>query len=327
MKKVSVIIPVFNVSPYLENCLNSCLRQTLDDVEIILVNDGSIDNSPEIVAKYVKKYDNILFVNQENSGVVKTRERGLQLASGEYIYYLDGDDFLPDNVLLIMFDNAKKNESDIVFGDVNILDENHKLIKYLNYGSSTFRSGQDLLAWIVENKVGYLWGKLIKKDLYKTNEVLKFYEMEYCEDLIEMLQLSNFSARVSKIDMPSYNYIQREGSVCTSRASSVLSANRYSKILTALDNLMQSNNFFGAGLLNVKLLYVFYSVLYVWFSKGMIDNKTNLKSNMLQVVKDKQVKRTLWAINKKWYFLSSFTFKFPVAMSKGYELYIDRFAS
>ena len=94
MPKVSVIVPVYNVEKYITRCLTSLINQTLDDLEIILVNDGSTDNSVAIIREYKRQHDNIILVEKENGGLSSARNFGLVYATGEYIAFLDSDDYV-----------------------------------------------------------------------------------------------------------------------------------------------------------------------------------------------------------------------------------------
>ncbi len=100
--KVSVVIPVYNVGKQLEKCLDSVVAQTFPDIEIIVVNDGSTDNSPEIIARYADKDSRIVVIDKSNEGLAYARKSGIEAAQGEYIQHLDGDDFLePDAIELL----------------------------------------------------------------------------------------------------------------------------------------------------------------------------------------------------------------------------------
>jgi glycosyltransferase involved in cell wall biosynthesis len=109
--KVSVIIPIYNKGQHLEECLKSVLSQTLKEKEIICINDGSTDHSLEILKKYSSTYNNIVIIDQENVGVSKSRNKGLQIAKGEFVAFMDADDFYPDNdILECLYRNAKEND-------------------------------------------------------------------------------------------------------------------------------------------------------------------------------------------------------------------------
>ena len=119
MIKVSVIVPVYNVEKYIDKCLNSLVKQTLKDIEIIVVNDGSPDNSQKIIDKYVDKYpDKIKSYIKENGGQGSARNLGLEYASGEYISFIDSDDWLDLDALEEMYLLAKKEKSDVVICDM-----------------------------------------------------------------------------------------------------------------------------------------------------------------------------------------------------------------
>ena len=130
MVKLSIIIPVYNTEEYLPRCLNSCLEQDLlaNEYEIIAINDGSSDNSLQILNAYALKYPNIRVINQENRGLGATRNRGLNLAIGEYIWFVDSDDWVLENCLLDIYENCK--DVDILETDRAYLYKDH--VVYIN---------------------------------------------------------------------------------------------------------------------------------------------------------------------------------------------------
>ena len=117
MPKVSVIVPVYNVERYLGKCLDSLVNQTLDDIEIIIVNDGSTDASKYVIEQYIGKYENIKYYEKENGGLSDARNYGLQFAKGKYIAFLDSDDYVDTNLYKKMYEKAKKEDSDMVEGN------------------------------------------------------------------------------------------------------------------------------------------------------------------------------------------------------------------
>ena len=115
--KVSVIIPVYNVRPYLEQCMDSVLQQTLDDIEVICIDDGSTDGSGEILDKYVQKDSRVKAVHQDNAGAAQARNTGLEKASGDYILFVDGDDYLTENALETLYLRALEENADVCVCD------------------------------------------------------------------------------------------------------------------------------------------------------------------------------------------------------------------
>ena len=112
--KVSLIIPVYNAEKYLQECLDSAINQTLENIEIIIVNDGSTDNSLTICKRYSQKDSRIKLISQKNSGVAVARNIALQTATGEYIAFMDSDDYIDKNMLFDMYTKAKRDNADIV---------------------------------------------------------------------------------------------------------------------------------------------------------------------------------------------------------------------
>lgn len=134
MIKVSVILPIYNVAPYLDEAFQSIIRQTLSDIEIIAVNDGSTDNSQEIIERYAAQDCRIVTIRQENQGLSGARNTALQHATGEFVYMMDSDDVLsnPDS-LRISYEYAKKNDADFIFFDaIRFADEDNRHISDIN---------------------------------------------------------------------------------------------------------------------------------------------------------------------------------------------------
>lgn len=133
MSLVSVLVPIYNVEEYLDQCLNSLAMQTLEDIEIICINDGSTDNSSRILQKYAKKHKNFIVINKKNSGYGDSMNRGLEKATGEYIGIVESDDFIELNAFKELYNLAKRTSADIVkanyFYHTDNSDEIHRVIK------------------------------------------------------------------------------------------------------------------------------------------------------------------------------------------------------
>ncbi len=129
MPKVSVIIPIYNTAKYLEECLDSVTSQTLNDIEVILINDGSSDNSEEICLKYKEKYPNIIYISQKNKGEATSRNVGLNSATGKYLTFVDSDDKISANSIKTSYKIAEESNSDIVITSLNIHNHYSKLVE------------------------------------------------------------------------------------------------------------------------------------------------------------------------------------------------------
>ena len=175
MIKVSVIVPIYNVEKQLAKCLDSLLNQTLKDIQIILVNDGSEDSSAEIAKKYVvKDPDRVLYFEKENGGLSDARNYGLKYATGEYISFVDSDDYITENLYtdllpymeqkydMIKFKIAKVDEQG------NVLEKNYTPLFEEKSGEEAF----DIL-YKADVMTEVAWGYLYKRDFFRRNNLLK----------------------------------------------------------------------------------------------------------------------------------------------------------
>ena len=133
MEKISIIVPIFNVEEYLDECLSSLTSQNDTYYEIILVNDGSNDLSEEICKKYLKKYSNIKYYKKENGGVSSARNYGLIKATGDFICFVDPDDIVSTNYLEIIRETIKNNSFDLIIYGHNLLYKNKKIKMTFKY--------------------------------------------------------------------------------------------------------------------------------------------------------------------------------------------------
>ena len=208
MPKVSVIVPVYKVEEYLPKCLDSLVNQTLKDIEIILVNDGSPDNSDKIIKKYAKKDDRIVYIEKENGGQASARNMGVKVAKGEFISFVDSDEWIELETLEECYKKAKKEKSDIVQFDLNKVIDGEK-----HYEPFFTLEGEDLKKTYILN-VTSPWGKIIKKEIITDND-LYFPEGIIYEDYAVAPVYGLFAKKISYIDKPFYNYLVREGSTMT----------------------------------------------------------------------------------------------------------------
>ena len=123
MIKVSIIIPVYNTAEYLMECFHSVFSQTLKEIEIIAVNDGSTDHSLDILNTIKKEHPEMIIISQENKGLGAVRNKGIELATGKYIYFLDSDDCLAEDAMDICYRYAEKNQSDVLMFDAETFGE------------------------------------------------------------------------------------------------------------------------------------------------------------------------------------------------------------
>lgn len=206
MIKVSVIVPVYNVYDYLEKCLDSLVKQTLKEIEVIIVNDGSIDNSQLIIDKYTKKYKNMISYIKDNGGLSDARNYGIKRAHGDYLSFIDSDDYIDESMLEKMYNYAVQNNLDIVTCDsikVYLNGNKQELLKSnLNYSS--------------DDKKNYLLSHPMACTRIYKREIFNFASFKkgiYYEDLELIPKLLNITTKVGFIDEGLYYYLQRNGSI------------------------------------------------------------------------------------------------------------------
>ena len=209
MPKVSVIVPFYNVEGYIEKCLTTLVNQTLQDIEIILVNDGSKDRSINIVEKFIKEYPKkIVYLEKENGGLSDARNYAMPYAKGEYIAFLDSDDYVEKDMYQKMYDLAINENSDMVECDF-----------YWEYPDKTKKDIGKIYNTkkeMIEKMRVVAWNKLIKREILE-NTKIKFPKGYRYEDVEFAYKLVPYIEKVSFLKEPCIHYIQREGSISNSQ--------------------------------------------------------------------------------------------------------------
>lgn len=208
--KISVIIPVYNVEKYLQKCLDSVINQTYKNLEIICINDGSPDNSGKILDEYAKKDSRIIVIHQENAGVSAARNRGLEIVTGEYIAFVDSDDWLEPEcyeLALNVLENDK--EVDLVGYNADIInsrnDTNQDLQRNKNWFTLPFVGKFELSQKIAIRMCGACWIYLFKASIIKNNK-LKFSNYKFSEDFLFIFEYFAFVKNIYFLDKNLYNY-------------------------------------------------------------------------------------------------------------------------
>lgn len=217
---VTLIIPVFNVEEYLEECLESIISQSFSDYEVILVDDGSTDKSRLIVSEYEKKFNKVKVLFQENKGASEARNLALKHASGEYVLYIDSDDFIKSNMLELMVKKANETQADMVICNYTLYyganNKNNKVVSY-NILEENIYSSKDVIDMMLNFKLqGQLWNKLFKRKLLIENN----FELEagrYIEDIFPVFKIINRSEKIIFINEELYYYRQRDTSTINKR--------------------------------------------------------------------------------------------------------------
>ena len=219
--KISVIIPIYNMEKYLKKSLLSLKAQTLKEIEFICVNDGSTDKSLEILNKFAKSDERFKIFNQQNSGVGKARNNGLTRANGEYIAFLDPDDWVDSTTYEKLFNQAKKQNCDLLVFNYKNIDENGKILSFVRF-KDKFKGFFDLNSekcfnWRdIKEKVfgGFFyssWNKIYKKDFITKNKI-QFTDCSMSEDNAFVFASTLMAEKIGYNDDVFYNYLFRNSS-------------------------------------------------------------------------------------------------------------------
>lgn len=243
MVKVSIIVPVYNVGKYLSKCLDSLINQTLKDIEIICVNDGSGDNSLDILKNFAQKDSRIKIIDKQNEGVAIARNIALEQATGDYIGFVDSDDYIDLDYFEKLYNTATKNNSDIAVASIL----KHK--KY--FDKYNVRYSEEQVAENIQEKIKlcgdkkhfffYAWNKIYKTDLIKNNKI-KFSEGQIYEDVMFAMNALYFSNKVVSVPNTKYHYVERNNSLVKYKDKAGKKAEDLTKAYTNLQEFCQDKN-------------------------------------------------------------------------------------
>ena len=212
MKKVSIIVPVYNVEKYLAKCLDSLVNQTLEDVEIIVVDDGSRDNSKQIIDEFQTKHpDKIKSFVKENGGLSDARNFGLDRANGEYISFVDSDDYVTAEMFEEMYSLAQKYDAEMVICNLQKVDENGKILQKLTQVSNMPEKIDLAKNLSVFSDLGYFaCNKLFKRELFENK---RFKKGVHFEDIQLVPQLLLSCKTLAQTQNYHYQYLERQDSI------------------------------------------------------------------------------------------------------------------
>lgn len=243
---ISVIIPVYNSEKYLEKCLLSLINQSYKKIELIIINDGSTDNSIKICNKFKKKDSRIVLINQENKGRSEVRNVGIKKAKGTYIMFVDSDDYVTQDFCLDALNEIKHTNSDIVFFDYfsvsnSVIQKRDTLYKNFNHTLTK----EEAMTSIINSS--FLPMKIIKKEIFNN---IKFPHNKDYEDVFVTYKLVEKAKKISYLAKANYFYVQHSNSI------------------THIKNAKSTSDYFEANLVR----YSFFNNKYPLAAKGALDN-------------------------------------------------------
>ena len=276
MRKVSIIIPIYNAENTIEKCISSILKQTYKDYELLLIDDGSTDNSLKVIKKY-SKYKNIRILNQENHGVAYTRNRGIKEATGDYIMFIDNDDFIDSDYIEKHITTISKENSDIVISGYRRINVENKVLHEEKL-RDTYWSRFIITA---------PWAKVYRRNFLLKNNI-EFLSYGIGEDVYFNLLIYSFEPKITILNYIGYNWFFNTKSVSNTSQKGL---NKEVDILFLLNKIIEKydniNDYLSYYLIRYYIWYLLFSgrnankkdfiLEYNRIKKWYNDNKVSLK--------------------------------------------------
>ena len=274
--KISVIVPIYNAERHLRRCIDSILAQTFTDFEVLLINDGSTDESGCICGEYAKLDSRVRVFHKENGGVSSARNVGILNMIGEYSIHVDSDDEVSNEMLNDMYGYAVKGKFELVICDFIIVDSSKQ--KIIQQAPRKCNHVQ-VLCDILEGRLhGSVWNKLIKCQLIYDSSIMFNNEINYCEDVLFNAMVLQNDISIGYINKPYYNYCQDISSITNSASlNQIKNLPLYLNILETLiirQNYKNIKKAFNIHVLRVKIILMYSGVLkYTYIKK--LRNESN----------------------------------------------------
>lgn len=259
MPFVSLIIPVYNAEKYLRRCLNSAMEQTFQDMEIIVVNDGSQDTSLEICREYEKMDRRFRVINKENTGVSDSRNQAIETARGEYLQFMDSDDWLTQDATESFVHAARKFDCDLVVSDFYRVDgavftekqhiRERGLLTRAQYAEYMMREPADFY-------YGVLWNKLYRRSIVQEHQLKMDEDLRWCEDFLFNLNFIRYAGRFTAIQTPVYYYMKRKGSLVSTDWKKANAVKLKLRLLKDYKELYQSMDLYEENKLKINAFAV-----------------------------------------------------------------------
>ena len=247
MPKISIIVPVYNVEPYIKRCMESIISQTYTDFECILIDDGSTDNSSAICDEYAQKDGRFVAIHKQNGGVSSARNTGLDIAKGEYVIFTDPDDYIAEDTLMVAMQQMQEG-FDFVSWNYVTVNKSDEVLWNRGYENKLYDISSEKL-WldtvtkeILTNNIGWeIVNKIFKKSRIEENNLRFDTNMKIGEDLYFLLRYLLFSKNIKTIDFDGYFYVIRENSAMHKNVESKI--NDFVNMNFELYNTIKQNGF------------------------------------------------------------------------------------
>lgn len=244
MKKISIIVPIYNIEKYLSRCLDSILAQTYKNLEVILVDDGSVDNSGMIADEYARNDQRIIVIHQVNKGVSAARNAGLDLATGDYIGFVDGDDYIESDMYEILMRIIDEQQVDIAHCGYQMVYPSRIDYYYNTREKQKMNREEGVFELLKGRKIEPgLWNKLYKAELFK--EIRLPIGIAETEDLLCNFELFCLAESSFFYDVSKYHYMLRSGSATSETLSEKKRRDRYYVVSYIMNKVRYDDIYYG----------------------------------------------------------------------------------
>lgn len=311
MAKVSVIIPIYKVEKYLSRCLDSVVNQTLEDIEIVLVDDGSPDSCPEICDRYAKKDSRIKVIHKKNEGLGYARNSGMLIATGEYIAFLDSDDYVSKDMYEKVYSELKRTDADCcVTGYVVKKDSGDEIRKENPLGTAVYKN-DDIIIKVLAGMLGSkpnqardadvgmsVWKCVYRKELLQEKGILFPSERELIsEDIIFQIRVLPQVKRVCTLSEGMYYYCENSNSQSLTKTYSKDKFDRYKKLYNVELEMLSKIKFCEETRLRATRMFLGNTRVCIKQICQSTENSKQEKKTLLQAIcDDKEIQDVL-----KWY--------------------------
>ena len=305
-KLISIILPVYNVDKYLKKSIESIVNQTYSNFEILIINDGSTDNSEEICKEYICKDERIKYFYQENRGVSAARNYGIDMSEGEFIIFIDSDDYLEPDMLEKLYKNVLDNNCDISICNYALIKNNDRVENITEKIPQNILTKNEFIKFMFSDKYyrGYLWNKLIKKDVIAN---IRFdTKLHVMEDMIFLLDISNnIEKAYFEENVFLYNYLQNSESILHNFSEKHFSAvNSYKKIFDYIEKNKFEINQDDYYMICENYIFIFMNYYYYLYknkklTKEIKNEKVMIRKQYLKkaLLKKAKITRKLKLLN------------------------------
>ena len=308
MDKISIIIPVYNTSTYLDRCLNSIINQTYKNLEIICINDGSKDNSLDILKKYKEKDDRIVVIDKKNEGVSAARNDGIKTSTGDYITFVDSDDWLEPNAIELLYTTIIRENVNVVRGNYYknyTCDKPHSIGDIGDFKNkklfTTDENFENIIDRLIDGRIqGYVYLLIIKREcILATSLFIK--ELKFMEDLVFYFELFNNIESIYFMSDPVYHYYINSNSCTQSKEYYMRNMYNIQKVNKYLKKILKNSKFYNKDRIEkIDTLHV-NSIIGNFFTMYKASCKTNkeLKESMEELLNNKEIMSLFNNINLK----------------------------